>query len=94
MALYRRSGFEESAAYALLDQAAIEAVLGNSRQAVERAADGLAHGRGGFVPIAAARAYALTGAPEKAQPLMDEMARRLPLHTLLHEVSRCRCCGP
>jgi len=83
--LYRRSGFEESAAYALLDQAAIEAVLGNSRQAGERAADGLAHGRGGFVPLEAARAYALAGAPEKAQPLMDDMVRRFPLHTLLRE---------
>jgi eukaryotic-like serine/threonine-protein kinase len=87
VALYRRSGFEESAAYALLDLAAIEAVLGNSRQARERAADGLAHGRGGFVPLEAARAYALGGAPEKAQPLMDEMARRFPLSTLLHEVA-------
>jgi serine/threonine protein kinase/tetratricopeptide (TPR) repeat protein len=84
--LYRRGGFEESAGYALLDEAAIDAVLGNERQARERAAEGLAHGRGGFIPLEAARAFAIAGAPERAQPLMDDVARRFPLRTLLHEV--------
>jgi tetratricopeptide (TPR) repeat protein/predicted Ser/Thr protein kinase len=84
--LYRRGGFEESAAYALLDEAAIDGVLGNEQQARERAAEGLARGQGGFLPLEAARAFALAGAPEKAQPLMDDTARRFPLHTLIHEV--------
>jgi len=85
-ALARRGGFEENAAYALLEQAAIEAVLGNLRQARERAAEGLALGHGGFVPLEAARAFALSAAPEKAQPLMDDLARRYPSHTMLHEL--------
>jgi eukaryotic-like serine/threonine-protein kinase len=38
------------------------------------------------VPLEAARAFALAGAPDKAQPLMDDAARRFPLNTLLHEV--------
>ena len=85
VALYRRNGLEEIAGYTLLDLSAIEALLGNPRQANERAADGLAHGRGGFVPLEAARAFALAGAPDKAQPLTDDMARRFPSNTLLHE---------
>jgi Flp pilus assembly protein TadD len=38
------------------------------------------------VPLEAARAYALAGAAEKAQPLIDETARRFPAHTLIQEV--------
>src|SRR5262245_54313256 len=39
VALHRRNGLEEIAAYTLLDEGGIEALLGNRRQAVERASD-------------------------------------------------------
>jgi serine/threonine protein kinase/tetratricopeptide (TPR) repeat protein len=86
VALARRGGLEESAAYTLLDQAVIEALLGNAREARARAAEGLTRGRGPFLPLEAARAFALAGAAEKAQPLIDETARRFPSHTLIQEV--------
>ena len=86
IALARRGGLEETAASALLDQAATEALFGNAREARERAAEGLTRGRGPFVPLQAARAFALSGAAEKAQPLIDETARRFPSHTLIQEV--------
>ncbi len=84
--LARRGGFEESAAYTLLDQAATEALFGNARQARERAAEGLTRGRGPFVPLEAARALALSGAADQAKPLIDETARRFPSHTLIQEM--------
>jgi ATP/maltotriose-dependent transcriptional regulator MalT len=86
IALARRNGLEESAAHTLLDQAATEALFGNAREARERAAEGLTRGRGPFAPLQAARAFALSGAGEKAQPLIDETARRFPSHTLIQEL--------
>jgi serine/threonine protein kinase/tetratricopeptide (TPR) repeat protein len=86
VALARRGGLEESAAHTLLDQAATEALFGNAREARERATEGLTGGRGPFVPLHAARAFALSGAAEKAQPLIDETARRFPSHTLIQEI--------
>jgi serine/threonine protein kinase/tetratricopeptide (TPR) repeat protein len=86
VALTRRGGLEESAAFTLLDQAATEALFGNAREARERAAEGLTHGHGPYVPLEAARAFALAGAAEKAQPLIDDTARRFPSHTLIQEI--------
>ena len=84
--LARRAGFEENAAYSVLDEAETEALFGNTRQGRERAAEGLARGRGRFVPLRAARAFALAGVAEKAQPLMEETAQRFPAATLIQEV--------
>jgi tetratricopeptide (TPR) repeat protein len=86
IALARRNGLEESATHALLDEAVTEALFGNAREARARAAEGLTRGRGPFAPLQAARAFALSGAAEKAQPLMDETARRFPSHTLIQEM--------
>jgi tetratricopeptide (TPR) repeat protein len=86
VALARRGGLEENAAYMLLDQAVTEALLGNAREARQLAAEGLTSGRGPFLPLEAARALALSGAADKAQPLIDETARRFPSHTLIQEV--------
>jgi tetratricopeptide (TPR) repeat protein len=81
-----RGGLDEAAAFITLDEAFTEAVCGNSQRARERASAGLARGHGSFIPLEAARAFAFSGAADKAQPLLDETGRRFPSYTLIQDV--------
>ena len=83
--LTRRRGFKEAAASVALDEAFTEAVFGDTRKARARLESlGEVHDR--RMLLQAANVWALCGAPERAQPLLDETARQFPADTIIQSV--------
>jgi len=82
-----RGGLGEGAAGLLLDQAFTEAISGNARPARELAAKGLERTHSVPSLVYAAHVFALAGAADRAQGLLDEAGRRRPLDTLLQTVT-------
>jgi predicted Zn-dependent protease len=80
---------EASAQFALLE-AQTEALFGNAARAQERALTALSLDPGFFNSIESALVLALAGRAEKAQPLIDEAARRAPSATLWQAVLLAR----
>jgi eukaryotic-like serine/threonine-protein kinase len=81
-----RLGFKETTAFTQADWALVQAEVGNASQAREAAAasSGMARNRFNLVP--AAEALALTGDVNHPQAMMDELGRRFPSDTILHNV--------
>ncbi|HYR82475.1 MAG TPA: winged helix-turn-helix domain-containing protein [Terriglobia bacterium] len=73
-----RSGLKEGASQYSAGDALWEAAFGNCREAKNTAAKTLAIARGGYALSWSALALAICGAPNDAQPLVDEMTRRFP----------------
>ena len=82
-----RLGFKETSADIKAWWAFSQAEIGNSAKAQELAAasSALAHGRGNMVSVALA--LALTGDAVRAQTAIEDLSRRFPDDTLLHNVT-------
>jgi tetratricopeptide (TPR) repeat protein len=82
-----RLGFKETTADTKALWALTEAEIGNAAKARELAAasSSLAHGRSNMVP--AATALAITGDATRAQAIGEDLSRRFPDDTLLHNVA-------
>jgi hypothetical protein len=70
----------------MLDQAMAAAVCGEDARARLGVRAALATSRGGFSPMIAANALALAGFAEEARPLLDEVAKRFPVNTLIQAI--------
>jgi tetratricopeptide (TPR) repeat protein len=79
-----RSNLREAAAGVLAQGALIEAEFGNARQAREGAGAALTLAPAKAAQTIAALALARAGDAGHARPLVDELARRSPTHTLLN----------
>jgi len=81
-----RLGFKETTAFMQADWAWTQAEVGNASSAREAvaASTALAHNRANLRP--AAVALALTGDVSHPQAMMDELGRRFPSDTILHNV--------
>ncbi|HET7291285.1 MAG TPA: hypothetical protein VFM88_02570, partial [Vicinamibacteria bacterium] len=84
--MVERAGRKGTAAGYLLSAAAVEASVGNAGLARARLEAGLALDRGAESLAAAATIFALAGAPEKAQPFVEELARRFPSATFVQGI--------
>jgi eukaryotic-like serine/threonine-protein kinase len=82
-----RLGFKELTADTKANWAVAQAEVGNSASAREAAtaSSALAHGRSNLIPVAIA--LALAGDVTRPPAMMDELARRFPSDTLLHNAS-------
>jgi serine/threonine protein kinase/tetratricopeptide (TPR) repeat protein len=82
-----RLGFKETTADTQAGFALRQAVVGNASKAKELAASSsaLAHGRRNMESVAVA--LAMTGDVSRAQTIADDLGRRFPDDTLLHQVS-------
>jgi serine/threonine protein kinase/tetratricopeptide (TPR) repeat protein len=82
-----RLGFKETTADTQAGWALIAAETGNASHARAAAAESsaLAHGRGNMAPVAVA--VAMAGDPAHAQVIVDDLGRRFPSDTLLHNVA-------
>jgi serine/threonine protein kinase/tetratricopeptide (TPR) repeat protein len=82
-----RLGFKETTADTQANFAVTQAEVGSASRAKELAASSsaLAHGRSNMVPVAVA--LAMTGDVSRAQTFTDELGRRFPDDTILHQVS-------
>jgi serine/threonine protein kinase/tetratricopeptide (TPR) repeat protein len=82
-----RLGFKETTADTQANFAVTQAEVGSALRAKELAASSsaLAHGRSNMVPVAVA--LAMTGDVSRAQTFTDELGRRFPDDTILHQVS-------
>src|ERR1700676_2794185 len=82
-----RLGFKETTAVTQANFAVTQAEVGSASRAKELAASSsaLAHGRSNMVPVAVA--LAMTGDVSRAQTFTDEVGRRFPDDTILHQVS-------
>jgi tetratricopeptide (TPR) repeat protein len=81
---------KEASAQFVVREAQMEALVGNSARAQERALAALALDPGFANSIECALALALAGRPEKAQPLVDAVARRFPSATLWQAILLAR----
>jgi len=82
-----RLGFKETTADTKGSWALIQAAVGDASKARELAAasSNLAQGRTNLVPVA--EAFALSGDSSRAQSITEELGRRFPNDTLLHNVA-------
>jgi len=82
-----RLGFKETTADTKGSWALIQAAVGDASKARELAAasSSLAQGRTNLVPVA--EAFALSGDSSRAQSITEELGRRFPNDTLLHNVA-------
>ncbi len=82
-----RLGFKETTADTQAGFALRQAVVGNASKAKELAASSsaLAHGRRNMESVAVA--LAMIGDVSRAQPIADDLGRRFPDDTLLHQIS-------
>jgi eukaryotic-like serine/threonine-protein kinase len=82
-----RLGFKGTTADTKAVWALIQAEMGSGSQAGEFAAasSALAHGRSNMVPVAIA--LAMTGDAGRAKTILDDLGRRFPSDTLLHNVA-------
>ncbi len=80
-------GFKETTADTQANWAVAEAEIGNVAKARELAASSsaLANGRSNMVPVATA--LAITGDGSRAHTIMEDLGRRFPSDTLLHNVA-------
>jgi len=81
---------KEASAQFVMREAQMEALVGNSARAHERAKVALALDPGFANSIECSLTLALAGSPEKAQPLGDAVARRFPAATLWQAVLLAR----
>jgi eukaryotic-like serine/threonine-protein kinase len=81
-----RLGFKETTASTQAVWALVQAEVGNTAAAREAAAASSALARNRFNLVPAAEALALTGDVTHPQAMMDELGRRFPSDTLLHNV--------
>ena len=81
-----RMGFKETTAATRSGFAVTQAEVGNASNAKEQAmsSSALANGRGNMQSVAAA--LAMTGDVSRSQAIMDDLGRRFPNDTLLHQV--------
>ncbi|MGA8619453.1 MAG: serine/threonine-protein kinase [Candidatus Sulfotelmatobacter sp.] len=81
-----RLGFKETTADTQAGWAVTLAEVGNAAMARELAASSsaLAHGRGNMEPVAVA--LAMSGDGDRAQTITQDLSRRFPADTLLHDV--------
>jgi len=86
VAMAERAGFKEQAALFLLDQALAAALCGDVARTRESVRVALATSRGGFGPMGAAHALALAGFADETRPLLDEVARQLPVSTVIQTI--------
>ncbi len=82
-----RAGLKEIAAGITAQQAATEVLFGNLKQARERAAQAVSMAPGREALQSAAITLAASGAAAQAQSLIDELAKRYPLDTIINAVS-------
>jgi len=82
----QRAGRKGSAAEYLWTAAATEALFGNPKLAREHLDTALTLDRGIDSFAGYAWLYGLLGAPEKAQPFIDELARRFPTATFIQGI--------
>ena len=82
-----RLGFKETTADTQAWLAVMQVEAGNVSKAKELAASSsiLAHGRSNLTPVALA--LAMTGDASRAQAIVDDLGRRFPSDTLLHQVN-------
>jgi eukaryotic-like serine/threonine-protein kinase len=81
-----RLGFKETTADTQAAFAVAQAEVGNAAKAKELAASSSALSRGRLNLVAVATALAMTGDLSRAQAMTDDLARRFPDDTLLHQV--------
>ncbi len=82
----RRAGFQEQAGGFAASGAAVEAECGNDREARNQADASLAISQGQDTSAESAIAFALAGEAGKAQPLIEELAKRFPQDTIMNAV--------
>jgi serine/threonine protein kinase/tetratricopeptide (TPR) repeat protein len=82
-----RMGFKDTSASTQAAWAVMEAMVGNTAKARElaTASSSLVRSRNNLAP--AAVAFAVTGDTSKAQAIVDELGRRFPDDTILHQVT-------
>jgi tetratricopeptide (TPR) repeat protein len=82
-----RAGLKEIAAGITAQQAATEVLFGNLKQARDRATQAVSMAPGREALQSAAITLAASGAAAQAQSLIDELAKRYPLDTIINAVS-------
>lgn len=82
----QRVGLREYAASIMAREALTEAEFGNYREAREQATRALAMARGKSIDAPASLALVRSGEIQRAQALMDEIARRSPLDTEVNKI--------
>jgi tetratricopeptide (TPR) repeat protein len=81
-----RVGFKETSAATQAAWAVVEAMVGNTAKARELAAASSSSARSRNNLLPAAVALAMTGDSSRAQTIVDELGRRFPDDTILHQV--------
>ena len=82
----RRLGFKGTTANTLANEAMIQAEFGNLAKSKELIESSLATSQGKDTLISAATVLAMTGDAARAQKIIDDLAKRYPEDTLLHQV--------
>ena len=82
-----RAGLKEIAAGITAQQSATEVLFGNLKQARDRATQAVSMAPGREALQSAAITLAASGAAAQAQSLIDELAKRYPLDTIINAVS-------
>jgi tetratricopeptide (TPR) repeat protein len=85
--LLERQGLKEAAANARAGEIVLEAALGNIQEAHQKATEALTSPVDRDTKMTLASALALTGDTNRAQKLIDELAKDSPLDTLLNNLS-------
>jgi tetratricopeptide (TPR) repeat protein len=85
--LIERQGLKEAAANARAGETVLEAALGNIQEAHQKATEALTSPVDRDAKMTLASALALCGDTNRAQKLIDELAKDFPLDTLLNNVS-------
>jgi tetratricopeptide (TPR) repeat protein len=87
VSLVERQGLKEAAANARAEEIVLEASLGNIQEAHQKATEALTSPADRDTKMTLAIALALCGDTDRAQKLIDELAKDSPLDTLLNNVS-------
>jgi serine/threonine protein kinase/tetratricopeptide (TPR) repeat protein len=85
--LLERQGLKEAAANARAGETVLEAALGNTQEAHQKATEALTSPVDRDTRMTLASALALCGDTNRAQKLIDELAKDSPLDTLLNNLS-------
>jgi tetratricopeptide (TPR) repeat protein len=87
ISLVERQGFKEAAADARAGETIVEASLGNIQEAHQRATEALSSPVDRDTKMTLAAVLALCGDTNRAQKLIDELAKDFPLDTLLNNAA-------
>jgi tetratricopeptide (TPR) repeat protein len=87
VSLLERQGLKEAAANARAGEIVLEAVLGNIQEAHQKATEALTSPVDRDTKMTLASALAICGDTNRAQKLIDELAKDFPLDTLLNNLS-------